>query len=73
MNEWPEAVGAVELKIERFAGGQPAGAAGILELVKEGRLRRLFPNEGLVLVPYADEHVEKRNAKMKARVESASA
>src|ERR1039458_7921783 len=23
---WPEKVGAVELKIERFAGGQPAGA-----------------------------------------------
>jgi KaiC/GvpD/RAD55 family RecA-like ATPase len=69
---WPEKLGAVELKIERFAGGQPAGAAGILELVKEGPLRGIYPNEGLILVPYAQDHVDKRMAKLRASAQAAS-
>lgn len=62
LQEFPDRIGAVELRIERFAGGQPAGAAGILELVKKpGPLSEICGKQGLILVPYAQEHVSKSN------------
>jgi KaiC/GvpD/RAD55 family RecA-like ATPase len=55
--ELPETVSRVELSVERFAGGQPAGAAGILELVGDGTavLHKIVGRNGLILVPYASE------------------
>jgi hypothetical protein len=50
-----EKVAVVELSVVRFAGGEPAGAHGILELFKNGSETSLiFDRKGLVFVPSAD-------------------
>lgn len=47
-------VSRVEVSVERFAGGKPAGAAGILELVGHGStLEKIVGRRGLIMVPYA--------------------
>jgi hypothetical protein len=49
--EYPNEITSVQLSVERFAGGQPAGAAGILELVKpDGLLREICGTDGLIVV-----------------------
>jgi KaiC/GvpD/RAD55 family RecA-like ATPase len=59
LQEFPDMIGAVVLKVERFAGGQPAGAAGILELVKKDEPKYdMYGTEGLVFAPFAPEHIE---------------
>ena len=48
----PDELHAVQLEVVRFAGGQPAGATGILELVKkEHPLYEWLGSTGLVLIP----------------------
>jgi KaiC/GvpD/RAD55 family RecA-like ATPase len=54
-SDLPAEVTAVQLEVERFAGGQPAGARGILELVREGEpLFDWCGQAGLVFVPCTD-------------------
>ena len=45
----PESVSTVKLSVDRFAGGQPAGANGILELVTAGS-----PLRGIVTTNFGD-------------------
>jgi hypothetical protein len=48
----PNIINAIITRVARFAGGQAAGAEGILELVsKEDLLYRLEGNEGLYCIP----------------------
>jgi KaiC/GvpD/RAD55 family RecA-like ATPase len=48
-------MGAVELKVVRFAGGEPAGAHGVLELFKDGsKISAVFGRKGLVFIPSSD-------------------
>ena len=48
-------IGAVELKVVRFAGGEPAGAHGIVELFKDkSYMSKLFARKGLVFIPSSD-------------------
>jgi KaiC/GvpD/RAD55 family RecA-like ATPase len=48
-------VAAVELSVIRFAGGEPAGAHGVLELFKDkSEMSSLFHKKGLVFIPSRD-------------------
>jgi hypothetical protein len=48
----PEKFQTVKLEVVRFAGGQPAGATGILELVKPGHpFHELSGRSGLIFIP----------------------
>jgi KaiC/GvpD/RAD55 family RecA-like ATPase len=45
-----ERVSVVTLSVERFAGGDPAGAQGVLELL-QGELARLVGRDGMLFMP----------------------
>jgi hypothetical protein len=45
-----EHVSVVTLSVERFAGGDPAGAQGVLELL-QGGLARLVGRRGMLFIP----------------------
>ena len=51
-NDVPAELMAVQLEVERFAGGQPAGAKGIIELVGQGTvLHECSGHAGLLFIP----------------------
>jgi hypothetical protein len=56
VREWEDnldqTMATVELTVVRFAGGEPAGANGILELFKDGsEMNHVFGRRGLVFIP----------------------
>jgi KaiC/GvpD/RAD55 family RecA-like ATPase len=55
VRELPPRVSTVELTVERFAGGEPAGASGLLELIgnKEDPKYALHQRLGMVFTPFA--------------------
>jgi hypothetical protein len=51
----PEQFHSVCLEVVRFAGGQPAGATGVLELVKDATpFHALCKRSGLFFIPYSE-------------------
>lgn len=50
---------AVILQVERFAGGQRAGARGILELVEDFNKQDLYASNGLHFIPIPEEESER--------------
>jgi KaiC/GvpD/RAD55 family RecA-like ATPase len=63
-SDLPADVTAVQLEVERFAGGQPAGARGILELVRRGEpLFDWCGQAGLVFVPCTDRTINGKQAR----------
>jgi hypothetical protein len=58
----PPRISSVELSVERFAGGQPAGAAGLLELIGQQSTPvpyKIVQKNGLFLIPYAGDKIQK--------------
>ncbi len=59
--ELPASEQVVTMRIVRFAGGQAAGAGGLLELIHKDTLKsKLYKTEGLVFVPFSSDskHLE---------------